>query len=144
MEIIAISTAVASALIHALPHLTNSAGESAVKAAGGKLGEQAFELAKRLWQHLRPKIEASPAAMEAVKDAAADAEDPDNKEALRIALKKILTNDPALAELLSKLLDEGKASQGNHYSAQAGDGGVAVAGDLNGNVNLTNTFGGKK
>jgi len=139
MEIITVSTAVASALIHALPHLSASAGEGAAKAVGGKLGEQAFELAKRLWQHLRPTIEASPAALEAVKDAAADTEDPDNLAALRKELKKILTQNPELAETLAKLLNEDKPNQGNQYVIQAGDGGIA-AGEIKGNVSLTNTF----
>ncbi len=138
MEIVTLSSAVATALIHALPHLTEAVGEGGAKAIGGKLGEQALELAKRLWQHIHPKIEASPAASEAVKDAASDPEDEDNLASLRKEIKKILTSDPALAEILHTLLENQAIDRGNQYSAQASYGGVAVGRDLHGGVTITN------
>lgn len=138
MEIVTLSSAVATALIHALPHLTQTAGEGGAKAIGCKLGEQALELAKRLWQHIHPKIEASPAASEAVKDAASDPEDADNLASLRKEIKKILASDPVLAEILHKLLENQDIDRGNQYSAQASNGSVAVGRDLHGDVKIIN------
>lgn len=143
MDIVTLSSAVASALLHALPHLTTSAGDGAAKAIGGKLGEQAFKLAEKIWDHLKPKVEASPAAVVAVADAAAEPRDEDNLAALRKEIKKILKSDSALTEVLSKLLEEDEKARGHHYFAQAGDGGVA-AGKIHGDVHITNTFGSKK
>ena len=97
-----------------------------------------MELAKRLWQHIHPKIEASPAASEAVKDAASDPEDEDNLASLRKEIKKILASDPVLAEILHKLLENQDIDRGNQYSAQASNGSVAVGRDLHGDVKIIN------
>ena len=150
MEIVTLSSAVAAALIHALPHLTQVAGEGGAKAIGGKLGEQALELAKRLWQHIHPKIEASPAASEAVKDAVLNPEDSDNLASLRKEIKKILEKDAGLVSALAAILQEDKATVQAYHASQSGSGGLAqgenavaggansfvVGGDFSGNVNI--------
>jgi len=56
-----------------LPYLVKSvklAGQEAAKKLGEKAGEQSLDHAKALWEKLRPKVEARPAALEAVQDVA--------------------------------------------------------------------------
>jgi hypothetical protein len=51
-----------------LPYLLKGvklAGQEATKKLGEKASEQGFEQAKALWEKLRPKVEARPAALEA-------------------------------------------------------------------------------
>jgi len=72
-----------------LPYLLK-AGEKAAEEAGKKLGGDAWDRAKALWAKLRPKVEAKPAAQEAVQDAAAAPNDKDMQAALRLQLRKLL------------------------------------------------------
>jgi hypothetical protein len=90
-----------------LPYLVKGlklAGQEAAKKLGEKAGEQGFEQAKALWDKLRPKIEARPAALEAAQDAAAHPDDEDALAALRLQLKKLLAEDDSLAQELARLL----------------------------------------
>jgi len=63
-----LSTQLVQFLAPFLPYLLKGlklTGQEAVKKLGEKAGEQGFEQAKALWDKLRPKIEARPAALEA-------------------------------------------------------------------------------
>ena len=65
-----------------LPYLLKGAklaGQEAARKPGEKAGEKGFEQAKTLWDKLRPKVEASPAALETTTDVATN---PQGKEAL--------------------------------------------------------------
>lgn len=86
-----------------LPYLLKI-GEQAAEETGKKLGAEAWEKAKALWGKLRPKVQASPAAQEAVQDAAANPDNPDAQAALRLQLKKLLQADPSLAEEVAHLM----------------------------------------
>ncbi|MFN4294016.1 MAG: hypothetical protein ACK4JD_07785 [Thermoflexales bacterium] len=90
-----------------LPYLLKM-GEKAAEEAGKKLGAEAWERAKALWVRLRPAVVARPAAQEAVQDAAAQPQDEDALAALRRQLKKLLTEDPALAAEIAQLWGEAK------------------------------------
>ena len=73
-----------------LPYLLKGvklAGQEAARKLGEKAGEQGFEQAQALWDRLRPKMEARPAALEAAQDAAAHPDDEDALAALRLQLK---------------------------------------------------------
>jgi hypothetical protein len=94
-----------------LPYLVKGvklAGQEAAKKLGEKAGEQGFEQAKALWDRLRPKMEARPAALEAAQDAAAHPDDEDALAALRLQLKKLLAEDQALAQELVRLLEQSR------------------------------------
>ncbi len=117
-----------------LPYLLK-AGEKAAEEAGKKLGEAAWERARALWEKLRPKVEARPAAQEAVQDLAAAPDDPDAQATLRQQLKKLLAEDPALAEEIARLWGEAQAA-GVTVTA-AGERSVAIGGDVSGSVIIT-------
>jgi hypothetical protein len=86
-----------------LPYLLK-AGEKAAEEAGRKLGAAAWEQAQALWARLRPKVEARPALKEAVADVAANPQDEDALAALRLQLRKLLEEDPALQEEVRRLM----------------------------------------
>jgi len=121
-----------------LPYLLKGvklAGQEAAKALGEKAGEQGFEQAKALWEKLHPKVEARPAALEAAQDAAAHPDDEDALAALRLQLKKLLAEDPALAQELARLLPQsGPAGQ---TVIASGDRSVAIGGSVSGSVIVT-------
>ena len=71
----------------------------------------------------------------AANDIASNANDEDNVAAFRKELKKLL-EDPAIVAELSGLLTKSKESMG--ISVSAGDGGVAIHGDVQGNIVLGN------
>jgi hypothetical protein len=121
-----------------LPYLLKGlklAGQEAAKKLGEKAGEQGFEQAKALWDKLRPKVEARPAALEAAQDAAAHPDDEDALAALRLQLKKLLAEDQALAQELARLLPQsGPAGQ---TVIASGDRSVAIGGNVSGSVIVT-------
>jgi hypothetical protein len=92
-----------------LPYLIRL-GENVAEAAGAKLGAEGWNFAKALWGKLRPKVEAKPAAQEAVGDVAHAPEDEDALAALRLQLRKLLAEDEALAGEVGRLWREAEAA----------------------------------
>lgn len=109
MDLTQLAQVVTAFLAPFLPYLLK-AGEKAAEEAGKKLGGDAWERAKMLWGKLRPKVEAKPAAQEAVKDVAGAPQDEDAQAALRLQLKKLLTEDQGFAEAVAQLWAETEAS----------------------------------
>jgi hypothetical protein len=103
-------------------------GNKAAEAAAGKLGEDAWNKAKAVWEKLHPKVEAKEAALEAATDVAAAPEDEDSLASLRKQLKKILDNDPTLAQEIAQLMQE---------DAATGSSGTAFQQNVTGNQNKT-------
>ncbi len=134
MDVTTLAKDVAAFLAPFLPYLLK-AGEKAAEEAGKKLGGDAWDKAKSLWGKLRPRVEAKPAAQEAIKDAAAAPQDEDAQGALRQQLKKILAEDEALAAEVARLWEEIKAA-GVHVTA-SGSRSVAIGGDASGSVIIT-------
>jgi hypothetical protein len=121
-----------------LPYLLKGvklAGQEAAKALGEKAGEQGFEQAKALWEKLRPKVEARPAALEAAQDAAAHPDDEDALAALRLQLKKLLAEDQALAQELPRLLSQTRPA--GQTVIASGSRSVAIGGNVSGSVIVT-------
>jgi hypothetical protein len=109
-----------------LPYLVMAGGEAA-KEAGKKFGEAAWEQAKALWGKLRPKVEAKPAAQEAVQDAAAAPQDEDAQAALRLQLRKLLAEDETLAGEVTRLVQEGSQVMASTVIQQrAGDNAIQI------------------
>jgi len=105
MDIQTLSQQLVAFLVPFLPYLLK-VGEKAAEEAGKKLGADAWEKAKALWGKLRHKVEAKPAAQEAVQDVAADPQDEDAQAALRLQLKKLLRDKTLAAEIAQVLEDE--------------------------------------
>jgi hypothetical protein len=98
---------------------------------------KAGEVAQELWERLRPGVEAKPAAKEAVQDLAASPDDQDAQAALRVQVRKLLTDEPALAEELTRLLGEHQQAGGIANVAASGDGSVAIGRDVQGGTIIT-------
>lgn len=96
MDIATLAKDVTLFLTPFLPYLLK-AGEKASEEAGKKLGGDAWDRAKGLWGKLRPKVEAKPAAQEAVADAATEPKNEDAQASLRQQLRKLLAEDNDLA-----------------------------------------------
>jgi len=80
-------------------------------------------------------VEAKPAALEAVQDAAERPDDEDALAALRLQLKKLLAEDEPLAKELARLLPQsGPAGQ---TVTASGSRSVAIGGNVSGSVIVT-------
>ncbi len=99
------------------------------------MGSQSLEWVKSIWTKLQPKIDAQPAALEAAQEAAQMPADEDVRTSFRCQLKKLLEEDKSLAEEVSRLLEQGKAT-GIIISA-TGECSVAIGGDVKGSTILT-------
>jgi hypothetical protein len=98
-------TLVVGILAPYLPHLLN-AGRNIVGGAAAEAEAHSWDLAKSLWSKLRPRVEAKPAAQEAVRDVAAHPDDEEFRAALRVQVRKLLADDPALAAELGRLIQD--------------------------------------
>jgi hypothetical protein len=131
MDIQALAQWAAALLGPSLPYLLAS-GQKAVEEIGKEAGGDAWRAAKSVWERLRPKIEARPAALEAAQDVASTPTDEDALTVLRVQLKKLLTEDETLAAEVARIYDEAK-EQGVTVIA-AGDRSVAIGGDASGTI----------
>ena len=84
--------------------LGKDATETAAESAASKFGEAAWQKAQATWTALSPKVNAKETVKEAVADVTNNPEDEDYQAALRVQLKKLLANDEALANQLTKIL----------------------------------------
>jgi hypothetical protein len=131
MDITILATTLTTFLAPYLPYLLK-AGEKAAEEAGKKFGGEAWDQAKAIWQKLRPKVEAKPAAQEIVNDAAAATDDADVQAALRSQIRKLLTEDTTLAQEVDRLMQDKvvqrvlaeRGSQVRRVKQQAGDADV--------------------
>lgn len=115
-----------------LPALVK-AGEGVVTGVASRAGEAALEHGRRLWAKLRPGVEASPAAAEAVEEVAAAPEDEAWRTALQLQLEKLLRDDALRAEV-EALFAEAQAAG---VVAAVGERSVAVGGDVSGSTIIT-------
>lgn len=109
-------------------------GNKAVEGASQKVGEDVWNKAKAIWAKLHPKVEAKVAAQEAAADVAKNPEDEDLQVSLRVQLKKILEDDKALADEITKILQETATnSRSPHVNAQSYDDSTQIntAGTVN-------------
>jgi len=118
-----------------LPFLLNL-GNQAVAGAAPKLGEDVWQKAIAIWGKLQPKVEAKAATLEAARDVANDPEDEDLQTVLRVQLKKILAEEPALAAEIAQILSEKSVTGrvGNHIQQDVSGTGNQVIGKMAGNA----------
>lgn len=154
IDVTTLAHTVAPYVIAAAPYLRNLsrvAGEEAVKEiskdATKKLGEGSWGLAKSIWQKLSgTKPETQAALDSALSDIADDPDDTDTHAALRVKLRKVLKEDPSLAEELARLIREAKSTNiegdRNVTFGDNASNNVVTTGDGNvvgdGNINIVN------
>ena len=119
-----------------LPHLV-TAGQKVAEGVGAELGEHGDDLARALWERLGPKVEAKPAAQEAVQDAAANPKDADAQAALRVQVRKLLNDDPALVEELTRVLEQAQPAGSVTTVTASGAGSIAAGRDIQGGTIIT-------
>ncbi len=117
-----------------LPYLLTKAGEKAAEVVGEKFGAELWETAQELWGRLFPKVKEKPAALEAAQDVAANPEDEDAQAALRLQLRKLLSQDHFLAQEVARILEEARA---RGVTVAFGERSVAVGGDVVGSTIVT-------
>lgn len=119
-----------------LPQLV-TAGQKVAEGVGSELGEHGEEIARALWERLAPRIEARPASKEAAQDAALNPKDADAQAALRVQLRKLLTEDTALAEELTTLLNKDRPAGSVTTVTASGAGAIAAGRDIQAGTIIT-------
>ena len=130
MDIQALAQQMASFLMPLLPYLLKF-GDKAAEEVGKKIGGEAWDKAKALWDKLRRKK-----SVEQVAQTAAAL--PDNqalREALREEIARALQEDGALREEVARLWGEAEAA-GVTVTA-SGERSVAIGGDVSGSIIIT-------
>jgi hypothetical protein len=130
-------------LAPALPFLVK-AGDKAMDGAITKMGEDAWDTAKAIWERLMPKVEADPVMKKAVEKAVADPDNTDRQTAFRLALQDFLADNPDVADDLKQLLEEELPATGMEHKAvtqtigkmDRGSKAVASIENVRGNVSL--------
>ncbi len=111
------------------------------------VAKQLPDTAGKLWDKIAEKFQAKPAAQGAAQDLVGNADDKDNQDAFELQLRKMLKEDPAFADELSALVDkaqkesislQGSGAVATNGGVAAGQGGVAVQGNVQGNIVLGN------
>lgn len=116
------------------------------KAFAGKAGEAAWGKCEAIYQAIKSKFKGKPAAEEALVDLESDPSDGDNRAAFRKELRKALEADGEFFENLQKLVSEaqqvigievsGSGAVATTYGTAAGENGIAIGGDIKGDVNI--------
>jgi hypothetical protein len=118
MDPVIIATSVVTWLV---PYLAQ-AGESVTK----KIGE-------RFYAAIKARVEDKPSAKEAINDLEKAPTDEDAQAAMRVQLKKLLTEDSAFAAEVEKLLQAAEAT-GANPSISAKDRSIAAGRDVSGTI----------
>jgi len=123
--------------------------------AGQSLAERALDKlpdgVSQVWDYISQKFTGRPAAEEAIREILSLPDDTDNREAFVLQLKKILKENPAVMDELASLLQAGEAkisggdigrvgsgAAASGGSVAAGAGGIAIQGDVSGNIIIGN------
>jgi len=121
----------APALLSLLTPYLIKAGEKAAEEVGKALPQRAAQL----WQALRQKFDAKPAAAEALTDLAHNPEDPDTQAAFRKEARKAAEQDPAWLQQMTGLLQQAQREAQQTLKITGDDNTIVnVGGDVNGNI----------
>ncbi|MGA2403882.1 MAG: hypothetical protein ABSG91_19605 [Syntrophobacteraceae bacterium] len=122
------------------------AGEKAAEEVGKKLPQAVC----KVWDTIMLKFRGEAAAKESIKDLVANPEDADNLASFRKELKKLLISDPTFAADLTGLIESvaggggetivitGSGSVATKGGLASGKGGIAVRGDIYGDIQIIN------
>jgi hypothetical protein len=114
--------------------------------AAEEVGKRLPDVAGKLWNTTLTKLQGKPAAEEAIKDFVAKPEDKDNQAAFRKELRKVLEAEPAFQAEFERLLGNAEREAGDTLivtgsgaaamkdGVAAGEGGIAVRGDVLGGI----------
>ena len=122
-----------------LPHLLKIGGD-VVDTVADRAGKEVVGFAQRLWDKLRGKVAAKPAADEAVTDVAHHPDDEDLRTALKVQLQKLLEEDAGLAAEVRRIWEEAQAAGAPAIITTvtaSGTGSVAIGGDVSGSTITT-------
>lgn len=144
MEITALVQTIGPWLAASAPYLIklrDIAGEEAVKEvvkeAVTKVGSSVWDSAQAVWKKLSgSSADAKTDVTKALQDVAALPGDEDTHAALRVQLKKLLSEDSPLKEALSQMVTEIEQS-GNVTVTASGDRSVAIGGDAKDSTIIT-------
>jgi hypothetical protein len=138
LDAAALAKMVTSLLVPAIPYLLKG-GEQAWGEASKKIGTDTWEWAKAIWTKLISRSKSKPDREEktteivkAATEVANNPSDDDAQAALRLQIKKLLTDDPELGLEIEKSLNEVKKSS---TQTSIRIGGV----DISGGANVTNS-----
>jgi|SRR6185295_17197898 len=144
LDVALLASAAVGVLAPVLSHLLSVGAEKAAEAAGESVAET-------IWAKVKGKIFGKKGAADAAAEVAAAPDDPDARELLGTHLKQILAADPDLAAEVEKLLaGAGGLHQEAHLEGDgaiaqagpggkavaAGQGGVAIGGDVQGGLQV--------
>jgi hypothetical protein len=87
-----------------------------------ELAKKVPEAVSMVWDKIKKKFEAKPAAKEALEDVLKSPDDADTQATFRQQLKKAMTEDESFASDLSKLLE---AASGSYKATLTGGGAIA-------------------
>jgi hypothetical protein len=130
-----LTTQVVGILAPFLPQLIKT-GQALADGVADQVEKQKASVAEALWDRLFPKVSKTPATETAVKDVAENPDDSDYLAALRVQLRKMLTEDPRLAQELRTVLDSGEKA-GTVTVSAGGERSVAVGGSIQGSTIIT-------
>jgi hypothetical protein len=99
--------------------------------------DAASGLAQQVWQALQPPAQIKPSLQEALHDVAKQPNDADAQATLRRQLKKLLSDDAALAAALERVWHAAKPFVTNLTNVTASNRGVAIGGDVQGGTIIT-------
>lgn len=127
---------IATQLSPALPYLKGPtaivAKEAAAKAAGGKIGEAAWNRAASLWKKLWPEVEKEPEVAKTIQEIAQKLDDPRAEIILSWQLEKILkAMSPEKLNEVQCIIGE---SKNDIRITTATNGAIAIGGKATGNV----------
>lgn len=129
-----VAQTVTTFLVPFLPALLKL-GEEAEKEVVKKTVDAGWEEAQTVWHKIHPKLEAKPAALEAVQDVAVSPDNNDAQAALRQQLKKLLTEDESWAEEVAQIMAQGERT--GVIVTASGERSVAVGGGVSGSTIVT-------
>lgn len=81
-------------------------GEKAAETASGKVGEDTWNTAKKIWDKLHPKIEAKEDAKDAAEKLAAKPESEARQAVFQEEIETLLKENPDLADAIAKIMQE--------------------------------------
>lgn len=128
IDVVMLAKEVTTLLVPLMPYLAK-AGEKAVETVAQEIGREGWDKAKNLWQRLWQGREEKEAVREAVQEVINQPRDEDAAAALRLQVKKVLTEDASLAGEIAALMQELRPVNLQHFQARLDGSGANVQGE---------------